>query len=101
MLDTSPLMNSPMIWSVGSIIKCLMPFLENLAYWLFSILRFHFVRYALKPVVMATQMSGLLGFVNTPIDMVFQTHTRESNSPLTQRAPDGWESPRFQAVCVA
>ncbi len=20
---------------------------------------------------------------------------------LTQRAPDGWESPRFQAVCVA
>jgi hypothetical protein len=24
-----------------------------------------------------------------------------NNERLTQRAPDGWESPRFQAGCVA
>ncbi len=28
--------------------------------------------------------------------MNFPTQNR-----LTQRAPDGWESPRFQAVCMA
>ncbi|MBN1406357.1 MAG: hypothetical protein JW956_01130 [Calditrichaceae bacterium] len=27
-------------------------------------------------------------------------HLKNEHSP-TQRAPDGWESPRFQAVCVA
>jgi hypothetical protein len=27
--------------------------------------------------------------------------TEKAKQRLTQRAPDGWESPRFQAACVA
>jgi hypothetical protein len=37
------------------------------------------------------------GYVGSP--SVWLSSNRESR--LTQRAPDGWESPRFQAVSLA